>query len=770
MQKMVKEGKPGAHKLYDGLLKEIESKPELLQPIKETTVLHPHAELVETLLSTIFPPSASVHQGIYAISIPFRSEVIYASPGFKELLVKEGSNVISIPDAETNLNISKAYLNLAFNVIQRQFYAMDMPVIASSVHPFPNPETGLTRYFDFKLNAQFIEVKCINDQYTLPDSFSPPRSLDTEELKEIFPLENFQFEGLVVIEVTEVTTDQVIAEIKNSLLSFNSSSDVTVYGELQLHVQTLIELNDVNVGITPFFKMNNYYLFSEVHNKNSILYKNPQVVNNKDQVLEHCLQTFKNADQPLLFQTLNAQNIGNNQLLKYYYDLDVRSLVLCPLKCDDGDLIGLLEITSDKPGHLEFKHLSKLQPAIQLFILALEKNNEHLELQVDKIIKNHFTAIQSAVEWKFTEAAFNYLKNKQVYDAAKMQPIVFDNVYPLYGAIDIRNSSIERTNAIQLDLAEQLNLARGILGKASKAIHLPLLKEIQFRIDKYLSATSDSLLSDDEMLIYDFLQIDMEALFRHLKTAKPELKRIIDEYYAALDPQRQIIYHHRKDYEESINRINDTLDKFIDNEQQAAQQVYPHYFERYITDGIEFNVYVGQSLAPQHPFDEIYVKNLKLWQLTLLAKAAKLTHALEKKLSLPLQTTQLILAHSIPLTISFRRKERKFDVEGAYNIRYEIIKKRIDKVHLKDSDERLTQPGKVAIVYSQQRELHEYLEYIDFLQNEKLLTGEVEHLELEDTQGISGLRAIRVDVQMGTEVTPSNVELSKITSQQLLRK
>ncbi|MBD0289045.1 MAG: hypothetical protein ICV79_27030, partial [Flavisolibacter sp.] len=108
LQKMVKEGKPGAHKLYDGVLKEIESKPELLQPIKETTVLHPHAELVETLLSTIFPPSASVHQGIYAISTPFRSEVIYASPGFKELLVKEGSNVISIPDAETNLNISKA--------------------------------------------------------------------------------------------------------------------------------------------------------------------------------------------------------------------------------------------------------------------------------------------------------------------------------------------------------------------------------------------------------------------------------------------------------------------------------------------------------------------------------------------------------------------------------------------------------------------------------------------------------------------------------------
>ena len=127
---------------------------------------------------------------------------------------------------------------------------------------------------------------------------------------------------------------------------------------------------------------------------------------------------------------------------------------------------------------------------------------------------------------------------------------------------------------------------------------------------------------------------------------------------------------------------------------------------------------------------------------------------------------------SIPLSISFRRKERKFDVDGAYNIRYEIVKKRIDKVHLKDSDERLTQPGKVAIVYSQNKELEEYLKYIEFLQSENLLGENVEHLELEDTQGISGLKALRVEVNLGSENSTAapKIELSKVTSHQLLRK
>lgn len=163
-----------------------------------------------------------------------------------------------------------------------------------------------------------------------------------------------------------------------------------------------------------------------------------------------------------------------------------------------------------------------------------------------------------------------------------------------------------------------------------------------------------------------------------------------------------------------------------------------------------------------------------MWQLTLLVKAARLTHSLENKLPLPLQTTQLILAHCIPLSISFRRKERKFDVDGAYNIRYELVKKRIDKVHVRDSNERLTQPGKIAVVYSQQKELNEYLEYVEYLQNENMIIGEVEHLDLEELQGISGLKAIRLQVNLNTEApilkSEPKVQLSKVTSQQLLQK
>jgi hypothetical protein len=103
--------------------------------------------------------------------------------------------------------------------------------------------------------------------------------------------------------------------------------------------------------------------------------------------------------------------------------------------------------------------------------------------------------------------------------------------------------------------------------------------------------------------------------------------------------------------------------------------------------------------------------------------------------------------HARPIDITFRNDERRFDVEGAYNIRYEVIKKRIDKVLIKDTRERLTQPGKIAIVYFNQQEAQEYIDYIRTLQQQGLLDDSLEYLELEELQGVNRLKALRVGVK-----------------------
>lgn len=773
LRKNLAQGNRSEQKLYGRVLTDLDAHPELLEPIADLSLLDPHMELVGELLSIIFPPTASIHENIYGISLPFKFQTVYTSKLFRALFLKPGSNEINIPDTEIGETLKRERLRNAYSLILKKYCGYTTPDTVRSIYPYVDPQTGLNKFLELKTDARFIDVKPIGEMPKLPKSILSRhnnRILTTEELIKDIPLEKFIFEGITIVRVNDVTEDEVISQIKNSLLNLNAFSDATVYNELEKHIQSLIGLKDVKIGITPFFKVNGHYIYSDLHNSNSHLFKHFHSIEGKDEISDCCKLLFKESNQPALFETLNEKILSEVEYLQYYYMENGRSLIICPLK-QHGELLGILEIVSEIPGKLKHTHISNIQGAIPLFTLALEKSTESLDNQIDKVIKEQFTAVQPSVEWKFTEVALNYIVNRQQSEDVKIERIAFSDVYPLYGAIDIRNSSTERSHSIQLDLVEQLEMARKVVKKAQADMPFPLLQEIEFKIEKYISSASDVLLSDEEVSIHDFLQGQVVSIFNHLQNSQPSVAKEVVQYFSALDPQLGVIYHHRKEYEQSISRINDTLARFIDKEEAAAQKVFPHYFERYVTDGVEFNIYMGQSITPRKKFDEIYLRNMRMWQLTLLAKAARVTHHLEQHLSHPLKTTQLILAHSIPLTISFRTEEKKFDVDGAYNVRYEIIKKRIDKVRIKETNERLTQPGKVAIVYSQAKDATEYMEYIEFLQNQNFLKPGVEQYDLEELQGVVGLKALRVEVNMDQEhIHDSKVELSNTTTKHLLGK
>jgi hypothetical protein len=242
------------------------------------------------------------------------------------------------------------------------------------------------------------------------------------------------------------------------------------------------------------------------------------------------------------------------------------------------------------------------------------------------------------------------------------------------------------------------------------------------------------------------LRREIYPVFNHVKSINTALSKKVDIYINRLDKDLNVVYEKRKEYEESVTLINEKLAKFIDKRQKDAQKMFPHYFERYNTDGVEFNMYIGQSISNKKPFDTLYLHNLRLWQLQVMCEMENIAYALLKSMPSALRVASLILVHSNAMAIKFRMDEKQFDVDGAYNIRYEIIKKRIDKAHIKNTNERITQPGKIAIIYSQDKDALEYKKYINFLQSRNQL-GEIEFLELEDLQGVSGLKALRVSVK-----------------------
>lgn len=543
---------------------------------------------------------------------------------------------------------------------------------------------------------------------------------------------------------------EALNNIKTCLLQLETFDDVDTFTKLQEEVRNLIGQPGISIGITPFYFINNRFVFSAIHNVNSILLKNLEDEEQKLEVSEGLKKYFDDHQEPLVIQEITDESLLSYSFIEHLQKQGWKGIIFCPLR-NYNRLMGVLEIASDEPNLATGEIVNKIDVALPLFELALNRSWANLDAKIDKVIKEQFTAIQPSVDWRFTEAAYNFLLKREEDEDAKMESILFDNVYPLYGSVDIRNSTIERNKAIQLDMIEQLDMASSIIKKAEKETDFPLLGEIKFKIKKFKHSVQNIVLSDEETAINLFLKQEVVDLFQQLKNIAPSVEDDIAKYFTAVSSVVDMVYHHRREFDDSITIINKTLAKFVDKEQERAQKMYAHYFERFVTDGVEFNIYIGQSITPGIPFKEFYLRNLKVWQLSTLARAAQLSHQLVNEIPAPLQTTQLLLAHNYPISISFRPAERKFDVEGAYNIRYELIKKRIDKVNIKDTNERLTQPNKIAVVYSQPKEGEEYLEYIEYLVAQGLLTDDVEQLELEELQGVVGLKAYRVGVNVNID-------------------
>jgi hypothetical protein len=49
------------------------------------------------------------------------------------------------------------------------------------------------------------------------------------------------------------------------------------------------------------------------------------------------------------------------------------------------------------------------------------------------------------------------------------------------------------------------------------------------------------------------------------------------------------------------------LSTFLEKQQVKAQAIFPHYFEKYKTDGVEYNLYIGQSISKQLNYHQLFI-------------------------------------------------------------------------------------------------------------------------------------------------------------------
>ncbi len=727
------------------LLQEIYKYPELINGLENIDELEQYQSVIRVLLADLFPKSLT-HNEIKAITIPFHLHTFNHTERFKKILKEAGDSYqFNMRDFS-----SDNFYILNCCVIISQYYgykveAMDTPLFFD----IPDAE-NIIHHYRVLFNADFIDIirtdRAIElseeDIFELIDNFS-----DIDLWKSKFPEQSWILKGFSIMTLFDATIENAVSSFKSNLLKDKSE---TTLSEIETIFKSIYKIEDLKIGFTLFenTRKANDLRVIEKQFYSHLLY-NSTIEECEGLLCNDSLENLVSDNGLLIVSDIDKYLISNPKqeyLVKKLKEQNVKSFIFVPLI--EGDKIfGLLEMSSTKVRELNSVNANKLNYILPFIQDKASKAFSETENQIEGVIQKEYTSIHPSVKWRFQEEALSFLNNKTVGKDYALKEIVFNDIYPLYGQIDVQGSSESRNKAIQQDLIHQTEDLILLFEKISKTHNLPLFEQKIFDLKSHLENLRMFVSTNTEQMIQTYFETDIYPILKNFKdnNKNNSIAKDINDYFNKISSATGGgFYEARQKFDNSITLINKKLAVIIDEKQIEAQEYFPHYYERFKTDGIEHNMYIGASIAPEKNFEMYYLKNLRLWQMQVMCEMENHFKEIQPTLPHELEVSSLILVFGTPISIRFKMDEKQFDIDGSYNVRYEIAKKRIDKAKIKNSDERITQKGKLTIVYSQPQERKEYLGYINLLQHKGLLNSEIEQFDVEDLQGIIGLKALRV--------------------------
>jgi len=748
LEKRLQEEETVKSKFYSFVLDHFNIDRKLNDALAKTEAGEDDEYALELIYSTLSPVLQSESECYWALSTPVPNQILYSTDAFFNLITSKDISEASsaLKDDETFIKQQKEYI---YRLILKRLYHFTSALSNNAYYSYDNAKTGLTRFYHININTDFIDIEVKGslpelDFETIENYLHEDSGVDV--LTDILPLSLFKLEGFSVITLEDVTAQRAIEDIRSAITN-PVDDQKELYRSVISSLKILTQNNNVRFGLLPFLKLNGEPLFDQSSCLESILMQSAKKYGIAEETYHALVNRYEQEPKAVFFSSISEARQQKFFFLKALREAGVKSYAVIPVFYNKH-IAGVMEVYSEKELVFYENLLSRLEFAIPLIAQLLQNSIEHFNSCIDELIKDKFTSLQPSVQWKFNETAWEQIRQpKSKRRPADQNLISFKDVYPLYGAIDIRNSTLERNHALQQDIKRVIKLLLKILLTLDEEFPNTHWQTLIEKANGWMHVANNQINTGDEMLINEFLENEAGLALSHYRDQYPEGSLLVDRYLEmiALDCEGPA-FTQRNRLETAMQMVNSRVNGYFEEAQIKLQKVYPNYFEKFRTDGVEYDIYVGQAISPKIAFHADYLRQMRLWQLSAMVDVARLTHTLLENMPAALQTTQLIFIHSMPIDISFRIDERRFDVEGAYNIRYEVIKKRIDKVCLLDSTERLTQPGKIAIVYFTESEAEEQIGYIKQLQAQGKLCPEIEKLDLEELQGVIGLKALRVSV------------------------
>jgi GAF domain-containing protein len=225
--------------------------------------------------------------------------------------------------------------------------------------------------------------------------------------------------------------------------------------ELQQKLRSYLRLPDIKLGLAAF--NGEWKMMLDYGNKIGLSFiMNDKIKSSCENIKDSIYAAAFSDKHPIVIDDLTKlenKTVVEEEIIKQ----GILNIIIAPLYYQD-ELVGILELGSPNKGDLNSLMLKKLKEVLSLFSIAVSRNIEEMQNRIQALINEECTAIHQTVEWRFKSAAFKLLHQKESDPGSTMEDIVFDNLYPLYGLSDIRNSSIHRiSNLLKEGLTQVMN-------------------------------------------------------------------------------------------------------------------------------------------------------------------------------------------------------------------------------------------------------------------------------------------------------------------------
>lgn len=208
------------------ILEKLDKVPELRKPIKDLKIVEKNRELIQWLMTAVLPP-ALIHDQLVSVVTPFKMEFVHTTKSFDNLMEEIGGveNMVASVDMD---EMSRQKAMAAYHSIIEQFYGITVPIAKTIVFPVRQKASDLLKYYKVTITTRFCEISLKGELPKLTEAdiqllLGNPNNL--ELWKQYLPPKNFLFLGFALYSMIDITEEQVVSLLKESLLRKDSLSD-----------------------------------------------------------------------------------------------------------------------------------------------------------------------------------------------------------------------------------------------------------------------------------------------------------------------------------------------------------------------------------------------------------------------------------------------------------------------------------------------------------------------------------------------------------------